>query len=122
MPWEYSQSTGRLRLNGQVVGTGYSGAGLTSTTGRNNSSMQSVANAGPIPQGQWTIGAPISHATKGPMVMRLTPVGHTALGRSGFLIHGNNAANNASEGCIILGPALRLQIAQSGDTALSVVP
>ena len=122
MPWTYSQSTGQLRHNGVPVGTGYSGAGTTATTGRNNSAMQNVANHGPIPQGQWTVGTAFNHPQKGPTVMSLTPVGHNALGRSGFLIHGNNATNNASQGCIILGPALRQQISNSGDTTLTVGP
>ena len=122
MPWTYSQSTGELRRNGSLVGTGYSGAGNSAATGRNNSAMQDVANHGPIPQGQWTIGTARRHATKGPTVMALTPVGHNALGRTAFLIHGNNAVNNASQGCIILGPTIRNQIASSGDTTLTVVP
>jgi len=50
--------------------------------------------------------------------MSLTPVGHNALGRSAFLIHGNNAVNNASKSCIILGPTIRNQIANGGDTTL----
>ena len=54
--------------------------------------------------------------------MNLQPINHNALGRSGFMIHGNNVQNNASQGCIILGPALRQQIANSGDTTLIVVP
>lgn len=54
--------------------------------------------------------------------MRLTPIGHNALGRSGFMIHGNNVQNNASQGCIIPGSAIRQQIAGSGDTQLLVQP
>jgi len=54
--------------------------------------------------------------------MRLTPMGHNALGRSGFMIHGNNVQNNASQGCIILGPAIRQQVAGSGDAQLVVHP
>ncbi len=48
--------------------------------------------------------------------MRLTPApGTDTFGRSAFLIHGDNAKKDksASEGCIILGPALRQQIAES---------
>ncbi|CAD5372059.1 conserved hypothetical protein [Rubrivivax sp. A210] len=122
MPWTYSQSTGQLRHNGTLVGTGYSGAGLTSAGGRNNPAMQNVPNQGPIPAGQWQIGNAYQHANKGPTSMNLSPVGHNALGRSAFMIHGNNVQNNASQGCIILGPALRQQIAASGDTQLTVQP
>lgn len=122
MPWTYSQSTGQLRHNGTLVGVGYSGAGLTAASGRNNPSMQNQSNVGPIPQGQWSIGTAYNHPTKGPTVMALSPVGHNALGRTAFLIHGNNATNNASEGCIIMVPAIRQQIANSGDNVLTVTP
>lgn len=122
MSWSYSQSTGQLRHNGQLIGTGYSGAGLTSATGRNNSGMQNVANQGPIPQGQWKIGPAYTHPNKGPTVMKLTPVSVNTFGRSLFLIHGNNSSNNASQGCIIMGPSIRQQVANSGDTALTVTP
>lgn len=54
--------------------------------------------------------------------MNLTPAGHNALGRSGFMIHGNNIQNNASQGCIILGLTIRQQIASSKDHILVVTP
>lgn len=122
MPWSYSQSAGQLRLNGVLIGTGYSGAGLNISTGRNNPAMQNVPNQGPIPTGQYQIGAAYNHPQKGPTSMNLSPVGHNALGRSGFMIHGNNIQNNASQGCIILGPAIRQQIAASSDSVLVVQP
>jgi len=122
MPWTYSQSTGQLRHNGTVAGTGYSGAGQTAAAGRNNPAMQGTPNQGPIPAGQWNVGNAYQHPTKGPTSMNLTPVGHNALGRSAFMIHGNNVQNNASQGCIILGPNQRQLIAASGDHILTVVP
>jgi hypothetical protein len=121
MPWEYDQSSGQLRHDGNLVGIGYSGAGLIRATGRNNPAMENLANQGPIPRGTWQIGQAVNHPTKGPNTMPLIPVGHDAHGRTGFLIHGNNQTNNASEGCIILGPAIRQQIINSGDTVLNVV-
>lgn len=122
MPWTYSQSTGQLRHNGVVVGTGYSGAGTTAASGRNNPVMQGTPNQGPIPAGTWNVGNAFAHPQKGPTSMNLTPVGHNALGRFAFMIHGNNVQNNASQGCIILGPGLRQQIANSGDHVLVVAP
>lgn len=122
MSWTYSQSTGELRHNGVLIGTGYSGAGPIEATGRNNSSMQNIPNQGPIPTGQYQIGASYNHPQKGPTSMNLTPVGHNALGRSGFMIHGNNVQNNASQGCIILGPMIRQQIAPNSDHILVVQP
>jgi len=122
MTWTYKQSTGELSHNGVLAGVGYSGAGLTAVTGRNNPAMQNTPNQGPIPTGMYQIGLPYTHPQKGPVVMSLTPVGHNALGRSGFLIHGNNAQNNASQGCIIMGLAIRQQVANSGDMQLLVQP
>lgn len=121
MSWEYNQTTGELRHNGQLVATGYSGAGMTAATGRNNPAMEATANAGPIPAGQWRIGQAFNSANTGPNAIPLTPVGHTAHGRTAFQIHGNNATNNASTGCIIMGPTIRQQIINSGDTVLNVV-
>jgi hypothetical protein len=53
--------------------------------------------------------------------MRLTPVGHDAFGRDGFLIHGDNLTHDASTGCIILPPEIRDMIAASEDRDLEVV-
>lgn len=118
MTWRYSQSTGRLTHNGRVVATGYSGAGQ----GRNNHAMQATANVGPIPTGAYTIGERHDTDTHGPHVMRLTPRGHGALGRSGFLIHGDNRTHTASEGCVILDRSVRDRISTSHDGTLEVTP
>ena len=119
MAWRYSQRTGVLTHNGQTAGTGYSGA----AAGRNLPQMERVRNIGPIPRGQYRIGTPRNTATHGPHVMDLTPVGHNALGRTEFLIHGerrNAPPGLASQGCIILGPSIRNQISASGDHDLIV--
>lgn len=49
--------------------------------------------------------------------------GRTPPGRSGFLIHGDNSKgdHSASEGCIILGPKVREEIAKCKITKLRVV-
>lgn len=122
MPWTYSQATGQLHRDGAIVDRGYSGAGTTTATGRNNPAMEAVAQAGPIPTGQYRVGTLRHSARTGPNVMDLTPVGHNAHGRTALQIHGDNRANNASHGCIVLGPAARLRIARSGDNVLNVVP
>lgn len=120
MPWQYSQKTGKLTLNGESVGSGYSGRKGAS---RNNPAMEMIKNKGPIPRGQYRIGAARKHPAKGPITMSLTPVGHLAHGRSAFLIHGDSTKHpgDASEGCIILGPHIRQRIATSSDTVLHVV-
>jgi hypothetical protein len=124
MPWEYSQSTGELRRvqNGTRTrtGSGYSGR----NTGLNNPASENQANVGPIPRGTWRIGTPRRSPNTGPHVLDLTPIGHTAHGRTGFQIHGDNTTpqpNDASHGCIILPRSVRETISNSGDTILNVV-
>ena len=119
MPWQYHQS-GQLFYNGYFVEKGYSGTGA----GKDSPQFEATHNMGPIPCGKWIIGDTFTHATKGPVVMRLTPVGHTAHGRTGFLIHGDSRVHpgDASEGCIILGRTTRESISAGNDTDLNVVP
>ena len=121
--WTYSQSTGALtNAAGEVIGAGYSGRSV----GLNNPSAQDIPDVGPIPQGAWTIGPFFDDpGGKGPCVCHLTPqAGTDALGRSGFMIHGDNSEANhtASEGCVILARVLREAIAESSDTTLQVNP
>lgn len=116
--WTYRQSDGEFLHDGNFEGTGYSGTG----PGRNNPAMQDVPNVGPIPQGAFTIGAPYDDPHLGPCVMHLDPnPGTNTFGRSLFRIHGNNIANDASHGCIILGPSIRHMVANSGDHDLQVI-
>lgn len=118
----YEQTTGNLYLvavgDRTLLGTGYSGTG----DGRNNPDQQGTRNVGPIPQGLWRIGeAHDSHKT-GKLVMDLTPVGHDALGRSDFQIHGDNArTHDASHGCIVMGRDVREKIASGEVRELEVV-
>lgn len=117
--WSYDQSSGELRHNGAFEGTGYSGTGI----GRNRPEAQRIPNTGPIPQGRYKIGQAYKHDHLGPCVMNLDPEPDTeTFGRSAFRIHGDNARHDASEGCIILGPAIRKEIAASGDRELEVLP
>lgn len=114
--YSYSQRAGVLTWNGVFFGSGYSGFG----EGRNNPAMQAVRNVGPIPQGRYSIGPEFDAPVQGPCVMRLSPVGHNALGRDGFLIHGDNATHDASTGCVIMPPEVRHAIANNGDHDLEV--
>lgn len=116
MPWQYSQSTGNLYHNGNLVATGYSGYGEA----RNNPGMEGAVNLGPIPAGQYSIGRPQDSRQTGPHVLPLNPVGHNAQGRHSFQIHGDNRTNNASTGCIIMPRAIRERISSSADNRLDV--
>lgn len=118
----YKITDGELADESGFIGTGYSGV---KGSCRNNPDCCNEPDTGPIPTGVWTIGEPYSDPERGPIVMRLTPSAETeTYGRSGFLIHGDNASGNASTGCIILGPSIRGYIADrvaAGDNTLTVV-
>lgn len=108
-----------MSRDGEALAIGYSGAG----TGKNNPDMQAEHNIGPIPRGEYKIGAPCDTKTHGPFVLSLTPdAQNTMCGRSGFLIHGDSIEHpgTASQGCIILARGARESIWESGDRALSV--
>lgn len=117
MTWTYRQRDGELTHNGEFVGAGYSGRGEA----RNNPDMEAVPNEGPIPRGRYRVAGARFSQRLGPCVMNLDPIGHDALGRTDFRIHGDNANHDASHGCIILGPLIRRAIADSGDQTLEVV-
>ena len=117
--WEYSQSTGVLRYAGEKVATGYSGAGES----KNKPAAENLVAKGPIPKGEYKIESPRTSAKTGPYVLPLTPVGHNALGRSAFQIHGDSVSKpgTASSGCIIMPRAIREKIWNNGVTKLIVV-
>lgn len=121
MTWSYSQRSGELRRAGQLVAKAYSGHG----EGKNNPDLQAVPRVGPIPRGRYRIGAPYDSQKVGPYALTLEPVGHDALGRSAFRIHGDSARapGTASEGCIVPqgGRPTRERIWKSGDQDLEVV-
>lgn len=117
--WNYQQDNGLLTRDGVHCGTGYSGHG----PGRNNPAMEAVHNVGPIPRGKYTIGAFFDDpGGKGPIVCHLTPDPENEMhGRAGLMMHGNNASNDASHGCMVLARLLRELVRDSGDTELEVV-
>lgn len=103
----WDQSLGHLYLADAQDGRALIGLGYSGALGHvNRTSSEHLRGRGPIPRGLWLLDPPIaSHPRLGPQVFPLEPYdAKTALGRSGFFIHGdNNLANNsASEGCIIL--------------------
>lgn len=113
----FNSATGETILDGSFEGYGYSGAG----PGRNNPEMEDIPTVGPIPRGKYMIGTPYYSEKCGPICFPLTPVGHTAYGRTHFRIHGDNKANDASTGCIILGRTIRSRIRDDKETELEVV-
>lgn len=121
--WTYEQRTGHLYdHDGELIGTGYSGAG----PGKNNHEVQAQHEVGPIPVGIYTIGAPtaLDGGPHGPYVIPLTPdAGNEMFERSAFLMHGDSIKKpgTASKGCIIQARKVRVQVWESGDHRLEVV-
>lgn len=120
--WTYSQSTGKLTAaDGVLEGIGYSGHG----EGVNNPNLQALPNIGPIPQGRYSIGHFFDDPVKGPIVAHLIPDSSNEMfGRSGMMLHGDAVGHVgeeiASEGCIIMGRAIRQAVAASSDALLTV--
>ena len=109
----YEQRQGRLYANDFLLGSGYSG----NADGKNNPQRQAEHDVGPIPTGAYLIGDPHDSPEHGPFVLPLTPLHEAAaLGRSGFLIHGDSIEHpgEASKGCIIMPRPTRERIAQLG--------
>jgi hypothetical protein len=122
--WTYSQSTGTLCQDGAEFGIGYSGHGA----GLDNAADQFVVGEGPLPQGLYTIGAPLDPRDHlGPLAMPLIPnSGNDMEGRSAFFMHGDNALMNhtGSDGCIVMEPLIRAAVnaaRAAGDDQLEVI-
>ena len=110
MKWTYTQATGELHRDGKLVATGYSGAPghINATT------SEGLRSKGPIPRGLWRMFFVYQrHSRLGPVAIALKPEGHNALGRSDFMIHADSIKRpgSASQGCIILPHAVRVQMA-----------
>jgi hypothetical protein len=118
---KYNSKTGLFYFSDGSTAVGYSGRNKDNINGRNNPSLEHVRAYGPIPRGLWDIMGVKDSANTGPYSIILEPKGHDAHGRTLFRIHGNNKANDASKGCIILSPlGLRRKIYQSGIHELEV--
>ena len=89
----------------------------------NNTEMESVGFVGPIPRGKYKIGQAYDHKRLKAVTMNLDPIGHDALGRTYFRIHGDNAKGDmsGSEGCIVLAKDVRIKIDESDCRILNVI-
>lgn len=118
--WVYQQHNGALiSPTGEMVYHGYSGAGKF----KNDPSAEGRVAQGPIPRGLWSID-PVARSSPhtGPYTITLNPVGHDALGRSEFRIHGDSRTNpgTASHGCIVMPRGVREQMIASKVYLLNV--
>ena len=125
----FSQSTGQLTCtddttNQQTVDEQcYSGA----PGAVNDGSQQNTPNVGPIPLGDYDIGAGVGHRGTGPNSLPLTPMASndqfpSTRNPGSFLMHGDNSRGNqsASQGCIICSPNTRSTINNSGGGTVTV--
>lgn len=123
--WTYEQKTGRLfGPDAKLVATGYAGGNCgKNPEGINNPDMQNCKSIGPLPVGIYTLGTPVPQSHLGPFAIPLLPKpGNLMFGRSSFFMHGDTTpSGNASEGCIIMGRAIREQVWASPDHTLRVV-
>jgi hypothetical protein len=97
----YSQTKGVLTNDGGELIISGCYAGMAS--GKNNPEMQHVRNAGPLPQGVYTMGVLQYFQHLGPAIP-LTPCPTNQMfGRSAFYIHLDNPAHVgfSSDGCIV---------------------
>lgn len=108
----YCQTSGSFVVLDEVqpvTALGYSGRGA----GLNNTTFEHKPNLGPVPRGRWLVGEPHAHSRLGPLCMTLFPHGHSAQGRSDFMIHGDNGRGDrsASKGCIVVDRDARTRLA-----------
>ena len=123
--WTYSQSTGVMTdPDGNKVATGYAGGNCgENPDGVNNPAMQDRKGIGPLPQGIYSFGDPLSQSKLGPFAIPLIPSPDNEMyGRGGFFCHGDNLDmdHSASEGCVIMPRTVRVQMWSSDDHTLQV--
>ena len=123
----YDQRTGAFVIYGNVDdgGTervlhearGYAGNGQC----KNNPDCEHQRNKGPLPIGRYRVVS-IDHPRFAEPVFRLLQLEGPTYGRGGFLIHGDSrkTPGQASQGCIVLGYADRVAIAEYDVAELEV--
>jgi len=119
----YKQATGQLKLDNQLIGTGYSGKGKA----RNNPAMQAVKD-GPIPIGDYLITGKQDDPTLGGQNIGLLPVAggnffNRFPGERFAILPETNPPNNPPSGCFVVVPRQVLDtISTDPFTKLQVVP
>lgn len=117
----YHQVTGLLKDDtGAVIGVGYSGH----MDGRNTPEAAGEHSIGPLPLGDYTIAAPVTHPTLGPLAYQLQPAQSNEMyGRGGFWIHGDNPAHPglSSDGCIVMDRVWRAALGPYVGATIQVI-
>lgn len=121
--WGYKISAGAMSQNGFArTERWYSGNGDC----KNDPTKCGVHNHGPIPPGKYRFGQMFDDPHLGKHVMELFPLpGTDMLGRSGFYLHGENAAHpdQSSDGCPVEANGFNCRVAMnaSQDRILEVI-
>lgn len=111
--------TGIFYEDDKLVAVGYSGFG----DWKNNPEAQKMKGLGPIPCGQYHIGAAYDSPNTGPMTLPLEALpGTDTFGRGDFKIHGDSRIHPgaASHGCIILPRNVREWVNKGEQKTLEV--
>ncbi|MEN5017473.1 tlde1 domain-containing protein [Erwinia sp. Eh17-17] len=120
MTWEYNVRDHTFTHNGSNrLPANYAGAGGY----KDDPTKECIINKGPLPHGNYTIGAPYNSPHTGKYTLSLTPKSSSDMcGRDAFKIHGMNSKHpdDSSNGCIIAPLSVRKAIYNSGDTELIV--
>lgn len=120
--WFYSQKTGIIRHDEQIVGCGYAGNDLDGLC-KNNPDAQTVHNHGPLPRGKYKMLTPLDSPHVGRYAIPLAPdMDNQMFGRTGFFVHGPNPDHpkDSSDGCIVAPLEERMRMVSSGDQELMV--
>ncbi len=121
--WFYSQRTGIIRHDDEIVTCGYAGNDSGGQC-KNNPDAQNVKDHGPLPRGRYTMGVPVwQHPDVGHYAIPLIPHADNEMwGRGGFFWHGDNPNHmgQSSDGCIISTLDSRMRGWSSGDHELTV--
>jgi len=119
-PWVYIQRSGELYTpEGRRLAVGNSGEQAQRDFGR--PVLQNIPHKGPIPCGLWKMG--FSTYGRGLFTIPLTPVKHSAHGRSNLCIHGDGVPRFTAEayGGIVLPENARRRLAGSNVRYLKVI-
>jgi hypothetical protein len=130
MAWVFEITTGRFfDPAGALAGTGYAGGDCGARPDAiNNPADEALVDVGPIPEGDYTFGAPVYNTHLGPVAVPIhlvklspsAPAGSEK--RGGFFLHLDTVVpGKASEGCIVQPHATINAVIASEDKGLQVV-
>ena len=125
MAWTYVIRTHCLyRPDGTLQSDdGWAGHDAGGVKAMNNPDCCHMRGIGPLPPGDYRMDVAINHPHLGPVAIRLSYISGQSFGRSGFWVHGANAAHPllSSDGCITEMRVHREAMDADNDAVLRVV-